>query len=132
MIDEPDIIYRIVGTLTPKGVSLHKDSDYQTGLSFLEWNPGGQIIRFRISRLTSNDYVVQHNGDQPMVNIWNGEPYIEPNSGLQLVYPPGHVSVWHRDHDYWYAWHLADKTNVGTLNISAQLQTFFDLREVTP
>jgi hypothetical protein len=131
MFSEPEIIYRVVGTLTPKSVSLHKDGDYQTGLSFLEWNPGGQTIRFRISRLSANNYAVKRDGGQPMVNIWNGEPYIEPNSGLQLIYPSGHVSVWHRDHDYWHRWHLADKTNVGTPNISTQLQIFFELREVT-
>ncbi len=123
------LIYRVTGTTTAKSLSLHKNSDYQTGLSFFDYDPGGHTIKFRISRLVESGYQVRHDGNQPMVNIWTNEPYIEPNSGQNLYFPPGHVSIWYNDREYWFQWHLADKANLGAPDISPQLQAFFDLRE---
>jgi hypothetical protein len=76
MFSKPEIIYRVVGTLTPKSVSLYKDGDYQTGLSFLEWNPGGQTIRFRISRLIAT--ITQSSA--MVVNRWSISGTVNPIS----------------------------------------------------
>jgi hypothetical protein len=129
MMSNTELIYRITGTNTAKSLSLHKVGDYETGLSFLDYDIGGRTIKFRLDRLKENGYRFKFDGDQPMINVWTGEPYFEPNSGLHLNFPAGHVSIWHENHNYWYEWHLADKANYGIPDISLPLQKFFDLRE---
>jgi hypothetical protein len=126
-----EIIYRVVTTSTAKGVSIHQRAIYQTGLSFQATRPQvGRFLAYRSQVLIDNHFIVEPDGGESAKNVWTGEIYIEPNSGLDVLYPDDHVSVWHENHDYWLKWHLADAANVGNpTGISRQLADFFELRD---
>jgi hypothetical protein len=134
MAENLEIIYRIVTTRTPRGVSLHSWSNYLTGLSFTQNKPTvGRYLAYRVDILEKHSYIVIPDGGKVAVDVWAEKPYVEPNSGATIRYPSGHVSVWHKDHDYWWAWHQADMKNTfgdNPAKISSQLQDFFDLRDV--
>ena len=132
----PEIIYRVVSTSTPKGVSLHSGANYQTGLSFMEEQPASRkYLAYKTSILIAHNYIVKPDGEQIAVNVWTNKPYIEPNSESTIQYPEGHVSVWHQDHNYWYDWHWADAASTFSTDpaiqklVSPQLAAFFALRD---
>ena len=95
-----------------------------TGLSFRDTPFGHHYLTLSVDTLKNNGFIVRPDGEQLMTNIWTGEPYIELNSGEQLRFDAGHVSVWYPDHDFWLAWYKADLANKGKLDVSSQL-TFF-------
>jgi hypothetical protein len=124
------LIYRIPGDRA-KDLSLHRERDWKTGLSFYDYEPVGSAFKFDIDRLKSNGYIIIFDGGLSVVTLpfWNSEPVIEPNTGEKLMYPQGHITVYHSDFDYWQAWHLADKANVGSPQLSDYLIRFYNLRE---
>jgi hypothetical protein len=126
----PKFIYRVVSTHTAKGVSIHSPGNFQTGLSFTELKPQlGEFVAYRVNVLVANGYRIKRDGAQTAINMWTGETYIEPNSGLTVPLPSHHVSVWHSDYGYWREWHEADLANIGTSDVSWQQFTFFELRD---
>jgi hypothetical protein len=122
MAELPEFIYRL-GTRV-KDLSLHRYGDYLTGLSFRDEPFGKQYLTLSVKTLLANGFVVRRDGGLPMTVIWNGEPYIEPNSGEHLTFDEGHVSVWHPEKEYFEAWHKADAQNYGKPEVSKQLAFF--------
>ncbi len=137
----PDIIIQPQPTATPvpeyvyrdgkrvKDLSLHRVRDWETGLSFWDSPHPGPEIKFRVSVLEANGYVVRPDGNTPVMKLWGQGQYIEPNSGQQVVFPPGHVTVYHSNQLYWDAWHQADLANLNTPRVSDQLNAISQLRE---
>ncbi len=127
----PELIYRPIKTSTAKALSLHKEVDFVTGLSFLSYEPMGKYFIFKTARLLEHGYTVRPDGDKLIMNIWTNQPY---QDGLYFDgtarFDFGHVSVWHPDFAYLSAWYQLDKLNLNTVNISQPLQALFDLREV--
>ena len=115
-------IYRL-GT-REKDLALTRHADYLTGLSFRDEPFGKFYLTMDVSTLEDNGFIIRSDGKQLMTNIWTGEPYIEPNSGEQLEFDEGHVSVWYPNQVYWYSWFQADLANKGNPDISEQLAFF--------
>jgi len=115
-------VYRL-GT-REKDLALTRHADYLTGLSFRDEPFGRYYLSLDVSILEENGFTVRPDGKQLMTNIWTNEPYIEPNSGEQLSFDEGHVSVWYPDHDYWLQWYKTDLVNKGKPDISSQLEFF--------
>jgi hypothetical protein len=128
---ETEFIYRIISTATAKSVSLHLKRDWLTGLSFFDYEPMGRYIKFRVSKLRDENFevVFDENELQTSLPFLGSQPYLNPYDGIQDVFPFGHVTVYHKSQSYWANWHEADKANINTPTISAQLAYFFDLRE---
>ena len=122
MADMPEFIYRSGGRI--KALSVHRHTDWLTGLSFRDYAYTREYIQIDVGQLLRNGFVVRPDAGQLMTNRWSGEPYIEPNSGEQLRFDEGHVSVWHPDTAYWNAWHEADLQNINTERVSQQLLFF--------
>jgi len=119
---KPEYIYRLGARI--KDLALIRPGDYITGISFYNEPFGRDYSKLSVAILEENGFVVRPDGNQLMTDIFTGEPYIEPNSGLQLSFPEGHVSVWYPDKDYWTAWYEADLQNKGNPDISKQLLFF--------
>ncbi|MCI0528683.1 MAG: RHS repeat-associated core domain-containing protein, partial [Nitrospira sp.] len=88
---KPEYIYRD-GPDIPKRVRLYREGDYKTGLSFWDRPPLGTYIKFRVSTLEANGYVVIPDGRDPVVELpfFGGGLYqnvIRPN-------PDHHVTVY--------------------------------------
>jgi len=107
-----------------KDLALTRRADYLTGLSFRNEPFGRYYLALNVTMLEDNGFIVRPDGGQLMTNIMTGEPYIEPNSGEQLEFDEGHVSVWYPNQVYWYAWYQADLANKGKPDISEQLAFF--------
>jgi hypothetical protein len=124
---EPQYIYRFGSG--PKAVQLHKDSDWMTGLSFLDYNVGTNL-KFSVPNLRGHGYIVRPDAGMLITNLWTGDPYVEPNSGESgFRFPAGHVTVYYPDKQYWDEWHQADVANFGRPQISAQALALFNLSE---
>ena len=115
-------IYRLGSK--PKDLALTRPADAITGISFSAEPYGKKTLKLSVAILESEGFVVREDGGQKMVNVFTGEPYIEPNSGENLEFPEGHVSVWHPDEAYWKAWHEADLANKNKPDVSSQLLKF--------
>ncbi len=124
----PEFIYR-QGPDRAKSLSLHRQQDWATGLSFTDSPPPGGSIRFRSSTLRAAGYVVRPDQGQPVYTLWDGAHIIDPRTGQQAVFPQGHVTVYHQERDYWNRWHRADLANKGTPSISTQFEALYELRE---
>jgi hypothetical protein len=119
---KPEFIYRLGSHI--KHLSLVRPADYITGLSFHHEPFGKQYFRFSVVILEKNGFIVRPDADELMTDIFTDEPYIEPNSGMQLSFPEGHISVWYPDKAYWTTWYEADVANKGNQNLSKQLEFF--------
>lgn len=124
----PEVIYR-QGPARAKSLSLHRARDWATGLSFTAAPPSGDYIVFRSSTLRAAGFVVRPDGGNPVYELWEGNPVIDPRTGQQAVFPSGHVTVYHHDRAYWDRWHQTDLANKGTPTIAPQLQALYGLRE---
>lgn len=119
---QSEFIYRLGSRV--KDLALTRRSDWLTGLSFRDQPFGKTYLKLSVALLTENGFVVKPDGGQPMWKIWQDEPYLEPNTGLQLEFDMGHVSVWHSDQSFWNAWYQADVANQNSNKISMQLAYF--------
>ncbi len=127
MADLPEFIYRI-GTRT-KDLALTKRADWFTGFSFSTETFASAYLTLSVQTLIANGFVVKLDTGLLTTIWWSGEPYIEPNSGEQLVYPENHISVWYPDKAFWDAWYEADLKMRNTRDISTQL-AFFALAKI--
>jgi hypothetical protein len=129
-LQKSDLIYRL--GRNAKSLALVRESDWQTGLSFLDYPYGTEYLTFRVSVLTANGYIVRADGGELITNVWTNEPYIGPyDDGIQQRYPESHVSIWHRNQLLWNSWYEADRANYNLPTVSQYLQQIFDLREKT-
>jgi hypothetical protein len=117
---KPEFIYRLGSRI--RDLALTRPADYVTGLSFYDVPFGKQYLKLSVAILEENGFIVRTDADELMADVFTNEPYIEPNSGMQLTFPEGHVSVWHPDKEYWAAWYKADTANKGNQNISKQVE----------
>ena len=123
-----EFIYR-QGPDRAKSLSLHRPQDWATGLSFTDAPPPGGSMRFRASALRSAGYVVRPDQGQLVATLWDEQPVMDPATGVQALFPSGHVTVYHADRYYWEQWHRADLANKGSQRVSAQLDALYALRE---
>lgn len=128
--DESEYIYR-EGRRKAKEVSLHKDRDYRTGLSFLNYDMSPTSMKFKISKLQGAGYIVVRDGgtNARELPFFGGELFYYYDD--IVPFDKGHVTVYHPDKTYWTEWHEADKANLNSPNISPQLQSFYNLREIS-
>ena len=119
---KPEFIYRLGSRI--RDLALTRPADYVTTLSFYDEPFGKQYLKLSVAILEENGFIVRTDGDELMADVFTNEPYIEPNSGMQLTFPEGHVSVWYPDKAYWTAWYKADTANKGNPNVSKQLEFF--------
>ncbi len=69
---KPEYIYRR-GPDAPKRVRLYREGDYKTGLSFWDIPALDNPVKFRVSKLEANGYVVVPDGLKPVVDL----PFLE-------------------------------------------------------
>ena len=127
MADLPEFIYRI-GTRV-KDLALVRHVDWLTGFSFSTETFVAPYLTLSIQTLLANGFAIKLDSGLLTTIWWSGEPYIEPNSGEQLVYPENHISVWYPDKAFWDAWYEADLKARNSREISTQL-AFFPLANV--
>jgi hypothetical protein len=108
----------------PKDLALTRSADSITGISFSDEPFGKKTLKLSVAILEAEGFIVRRDGGQKMTNVFTGEPYIKPNSGENLEFPEGHVSVWYPDEDYWKAWYEADLANKNKPDVSSQLLKF--------
>lgn len=125
-----DFIYR-APSRGAKSLSLHREQDWLTGLSFLDYPYGITVIKFSVAKLREAGYAVINDSLQSarLLPHFGATLYIEPNSGESWSYPEGHHTVYHPDKAYWDAWHQADAANLNTPEVSEPLKLFYELRE---
>ena len=62
----------------------------------MDFQPLGRYIKFKVSILEENGYIVVFDSGQPMKTLpyFGGSTFIEPYTGEQESFPFGHVTVY--------------------------------------
>jgi hypothetical protein len=118
----PAFIDRAGGNI--KALSLHRTIDWLTGLSLRDYPYGAECLELDVEQLVQNGFIVRADEGAVVKLLFRDEAYIEPNLNQSIRFDTGHITVWHPDPLYWDAWHMADKNNVNTPNISPELAYF--------
>ncbi|HLO15314.1 MAG TPA: RHS repeat-associated core domain-containing protein [Anaerolineales bacterium] len=104
---KPEYIYRD-GPDTPKRLRLYRPEDYRTGLSFWDHPVLVPYVKFRVSILEANGYVVIRDGDgtrffTELSFFGGGQAF-----GIPVTIPVGHVTVYRPPVQYWQEWYIAE------------------------